>query len=64
LTVKLAKMSNAKIKNAQIRIVQPKPTCPISWVTMQGKMTPPREEPPATRPIAIPRFFRNQVDTF
>ena len=62
-TVKLAKTINARIRKAQIRIAQPKPTSGISLTTMIGRMTPPREDPAATIPSAAPRFLRNQVDT-
>jgi hypothetical protein len=61
-TVKFTKMSSANIRKAQIRIAQPKPTSGISLMTMIGKITPPKDEPAATRPRAAPRFAKNQVD--
>lgn len=48
---------------AQMRNVQPNPTSGIKWVTIIGKITPPSDEPAATRPMAAPLFFRNHVDT-
>jgi len=61
VTVRLLKTIRPRIIKAQIRIVQPKPTCGISLLTMIGKMTPPSEEPATARPSAAPRFLRNQV---
>lgn len=63
-TTRLAKMSNASIIKAQMRNVQPNPTSGIRWTTIIGNMTPPREEPAATRPMAAPRFLRNHVETW
>lgn len=62
-TVKIANDRRAKIRNAHIRMVQPKPTSFTRCVTMIGKMTPPSEEPAATRPNACPLFAKNQVET-
>ena len=62
-TVKFAKMSSANIRKAQVRIAQPKPTSEIRWTTIMGKMTPPKDDPAATRPRAAPRFLKNQVET-
>jgi hypothetical protein len=31
---------------------------------MMGKITPPRDDPAATRPRAAPRFLKNHVDTY
>lgn len=63
-TVKLAKMSNANIRKAQERIAQPKPTSGINLMTMTGRITPPRDDPAATRPSAAPRFAKNHVDAY
>lgn len=61
-TVKFAKMSNANIRKAQVRIAQPKPTCGINLMTIMGRIMPPIDDPAATRPIAAPRFAKNHVD--
>ena len=63
LTVKMAKISNARIIKAQVRIAHPNPIFGIRWMSMIGKMTPPRDDPAATRPRAAPRFAKNHVDT-
>lgn len=63
-TVKLAKIKSANIRKAQMRIAQPKPTSGIRRMTMMGRMTPPREDPAATKPRAAPRFAKNHVDTY
>ena len=62
-TVRLAKTSSASIRKAQIRIAQPKPTSGIRLVTIMGNITPPKEDPAATKPRAAPRFLKNHVDT-
>jgi hypothetical protein len=62
--VKLAKIRRARMRKAQIRIVQPNPTCGMSLMTMTGKIMPPREDPEAMMPIAAPRFLKNQVDVY
>lgn len=63
-TVRLAKTSNANIRKAQIRMAQPNPTSGISLTTMMGRMTPPRDDPAATKPRAAPRFSKNHVETY
>jgi hypothetical protein len=63
LTVKLAKKRSARMRNAHMRIVQPNPTSGIRWTTIMGKMTPPKDEPAATRPKAVPLLWKNQVET-
>lgn len=62
-TVMIAKIKRARIRNAHIRIVQPKPTLGTRCVTMIGNMTPPNDEPAATRPSACPLFAKNHVVT-
>ena len=62
-TVRLANITNASIRKAQMRIAQPKPTSGISLTTMIGRITPPKEDPAATMPSAAPLFLKNQVDT-
>ena len=57
----MLKTIRPRIIKAQMRMVQPKPTWGISFLTIIGKMTPPREEPATARPSAAPRFLRNQV---
>ena len=61
--VRLAMTIRPKIRNAQIRIVDPKPTSGISFSTMMGKMTPPSDEPEAVIPKARARRLKNQVTT-
>jgi len=61
-TVIFAKMRSASIRKAQIRTAQPKPTFGIKRTSIMGKMTPPKDDPAATRPIAAPRFLSNHVD--
>jgi hypothetical protein len=63
LTVKLAKRRSDSMRNAQMRIVQPNPTSGMRWTTIMGRITPPRDEPAATRPKAAPLLWKNQVDT-
>lgn len=63
-TVRLAKIKSANIRKAQIRIAQPKPTSGMRRMTMMGRMTPPRDDPAATKPRAAPRFAKNHVDTY
>jgi hypothetical protein len=63
-TVKFAKISNPSMRKAQMRIAQPKPTSGIRRTTMMGKITPPKDDPAATRPRAAPRLWKNQVDTY
>ena len=62
-TAKFANSSNVKIRNAQIRMAQPKPTSGIKCISMMGKMTPPSDDPAVVRPRAAPRFLKNQVET-
>ena len=62
-TVKQAMLPRPRIKNAQIRMVQPKPTCGMSFSTMIGKMTPPSDDPDAVTPRARARFLKNHVVT-
>jgi len=63
LTVKLAKRRSDNMRNAQMRIVQPNPTSGMRWKTIMGRITPPRDEPAATRPKAAPLLWKNQVET-
>jgi hypothetical protein len=35
----------------------------MRWTTIMGKMTPPKDEPAATRPKAVPLLWKNQVET-
>ena len=63
LTVKLAKKRSASMRNAHMRIVQPNPTSGMRWTTIMGKITPPKDEPAATRPKAAPLLRKNQVET-
>src|ERR1700733_10185891 len=64
VTVKLAKRRRASMRNAHMRIVQPNPTSGMRWTTIIGKITPPKEEPAATRPKAAPLLWKNQVETW
>src|SRR2546421_12750691 len=57
LTVRFAKTSSARIKNAEMRIAQPNPTSLFKWLTMMGRITPPRLDPAAVIPKACPRFL-------
>lgn len=51
------------MRKAQARIVQANPTVGMRRTTIIGRITPPREEPAATRPRAAPRCAWNHVDT-
>lgn len=55
-----ATTSNPSIMKATARIVQPNPICGISFVTMMGRMTPPRLDPVTMIPMAAARCLRNQ----
>lgn len=59
----LARTNSARIMNAQILMVQGKPTLGINLWTMMGKMTPPRELPLAAMPKESARFLKNHVVT-
>jgi hypothetical protein len=58
-----ARMRSPRMRKAQIRIVQPKPTRGIRRDVMIGKMTPPSPEPAAWIPKAAPLFLRNHEVT-
>ena len=62
-TVRLPMMSMARMRKAQVRMVQPKPMLLTIRSTMIGKMTPPRLEPDATMPKASARRRKNHVGT-
>lgn len=62
-TAKLANISRAKIKNAQMRIAHANPTSGMRWISMMGKITPPSEDPATASPMAAPLFARNHVET-
>lgn len=62
-TVRLAKKPRPRMRKAQMRMVQPKPTCGMSFSTMTGKMTPPIDEPEAVTPRARARRLKNHVVT-
>lgn len=62
-SVRLAIPNMNKMRNAQILIAQGNPTLGMSWMTMMGKMTPPRLDPEAVTPRAKPRRLANQVLT-
>lgn len=62
-SVRLAIPNMNKMRKAQILMAQGNPTLGISWVTMIGKMTPPRLDPEAVTPRAKPRRLANQVLT-
>lgn len=57
LTVKLAMMRRKRMRNAEIRIVQGKPTDLIKCVSMMGKMTPPKLDPVEQMPKAAARLL-------
>jgi hypothetical protein len=61
LTVKLAMMSIPKSMNAAALIVHGNPILGISFVTIIGMTTPPKEDPEAMMPNAVARFLKNQV---
>ena len=60
---RLAMIKSASIMNAQILMVQGKPTSGINLWTMIGKMTPPSELPLAAIPNDSARFLKNHVVT-
>lgn len=57
LTVKLAMTSIPKIRKATALIVQGNPICGMSFETIIGNMTPPREDPDAITPKAVALFL-------
>ncbi len=59
--VKLAMIIMKRMTKAVILIAQPKPTSGISFCTMMGSMTPPKELPPAMIPNANARFLKNLI---
>lgn len=61
-TVKFAMTSRPRMRKAQMRIDQPKPTCLMRRPTMMGKMTPPKLDPVARMPYAAPRFLSNHPE--
>lgn len=61
--VKMAMTQLKRMRNAQVRMAQPKPVSRIMCDTTMGKMTPPSEDPAAMIPMAMPRFLKNHVDT-
>ena len=61
LIVRFAIMSIPRIKNAAARMVQGNPIRGMSFETMIGYITPPKEEPDAITPNAVARFLKNQV---
>jgi hypothetical protein len=61
LTVRFAMISNPKIKNAAARIVHGNPIFGISFETIIGNITPPRDDPDAITPNAVARFLKNHV---
>lgn len=63
LRVTLAIPNMKRMRNAQIRIAQGKPTSGIRRVTMMGKITPPRLDPEAVTPSAKARRLANHVLT-
>jgi hypothetical protein len=63
LTVKFAMTSIPRIKKAAALIVHGYPIWGMSFETMIGKITPPREEPDAMMPKAAARFLKNHVPT-
>lgn len=60
-TVRLEMMSIPRIMNAAALIVHGNPILGISFDTMMGKITPPREDPEAIIPNAVARLLKNQV---
>lgn len=62
-SVRFAITIMASIRNAVMRIDQPKPTWAMRRRIMMGKMTPPREDPDAVIPRANARRLKNQVET-
>ena len=62
LRKKLAKTIRTRMMNAHVRIAHPNPTSSIIRLTMIGNRTPPRLDPLAASPIAMPRFLKNQVE--
>ena len=62
LRKRLAKIIKARMMNAHVRIAHPNPTWSIMRLTMIGNRTPPRLDPLAASPIAMPRFLKNQVE--
>jgi hypothetical protein len=63
LTVKFAMTSIPRITKEATLIVQGNPIRGMSFETMIGKITPPREEPDAWIPKAAARFLKNHVPT-
>ena len=63
LRKKFAKSIKPRMMNAHVRIAHPNPTSSIMRLTMMGNRTPPRLDPLAASPIAMPRFLKNHVDT-
>jgi len=63
LTVKLAITSMPRIMKAAALIVHGNPILGMSFETMMGYMTPPKEDPEAMIPKAAARFLKNQVPT-
>jgi hypothetical protein len=59
----MAMASRIMIMNAEMRMVQPKPTCSMSLFTMIGKMMPPTLEPVASIAKAMPCLVLNQALT-
>ena len=60
-TVTLAMRSIPRIMNAAALIVHGNPISGISFDTMMGKITPPRDDPEAIIPKAVARLLKNQV---
>jgi hypothetical protein len=51
------------MRNAAARTPHPKPTVSKSRFNINGKQTPPREDPETVIPVASPRLLRNHVLT-
>lgn len=60
-TVRFAMINIPRIMNAAALIVHGNPISGISFDTIIGKITPPKDDPEVMMPKAVARFLKNQV---